>query len=415
MLNDTFLVCLEIDRTTMANHFKWFDGAGEIIPWPARYSYPSQATAASKQIVKIPPTNGQTFTNTSNPIIQINFPAQGYLDTTNSYLVFDVAINVPTAASNLKFQNGIQSIFSRLTLLYGSTVIEDIQDYNVMVRMLNEATAIKGGPDQLAITEGIGTLKDFSDTAGDTFAFYKANVRGHEIQANNFAVVADTFDIAEPGTSGGTTAFSTTKVSEAKPQAIQGSGNTRRYMVQLALGLFQQKKLIPLKWMASQLQVRIELAPNANCMSATKWTGDESYTISNMAYLCQLMEFDSSYDAAFLAGLKGEGVPIKFASWNRYLNSTGGASSTTLTFQERNRSIKAAYTMQLVQPALGTLSTGGEAVDAHAMLQSSTGYTNGVTTAGSMLNNYQVFILVFSILVIFLFLLTKYITVACRR
>ncbi len=60
----------------MASHFKWYPSSEEvIIPWNARYSYPSQANKAVKMTPRIPPKNGATF-NPGN-VIRLEFPAQG--------------------------------------------------------------------------------------------------------------------------------------------------------------------------------------------------------------------------------------------------------------------------------------------------------------------------------------------------
>ena len=59
----------------MSGHFKWYPSAAEVIvPWNARYSFPSQANKAVKMTPRIPPKNGGTF----NPgqVIRLEFPAQ---------------------------------------------------------------------------------------------------------------------------------------------------------------------------------------------------------------------------------------------------------------------------------------------------------------------------------------------------
>ena len=84
-------------------------------------------------------------------------------------LSFDVSLVVPEPGADgsgtpegkqavVRFQNNIQSIFSRVRLLYGANPLEDIINYNVIVRNLTEWTA--GNPslcvDQGSITDGIG-------------------------------------------------------------------------------------------------------------------------------------------------------------------------------------------------------------------------------------------------------------------
>ena len=71
-----------------------------------------------------------------------------------------------TAGSPCRFQNNIQSIFSRVRLLYGATPLEDIIDYNCIVRMLTEWTSTNQSNtiDQVSISEGIGGVVVGTDT-----------------------------------------------------------------------------------------------------------------------------------------------------------------------------------------------------------------------------------------------------------
>jgi len=73
----------------------------------------------------------------------LEFPAQGYVNPLTTSLSFDVSLVVPnlsaapisgasiaTIDAVVRFQNNIQSIFSRVRLLYGANPLEDIINYN---------------------------------------------------------------------------------------------------------------------------------------------------------------------------------------------------------------------------------------------------------------------------------------------
>lgn len=89
---------------------------------------------------RIPPKNGFVFT--PGNVIRLEFPAQGYVNPLTTSLSFDVSLVVPnpgfatadgpTSGSQciVRFQNNIQSIFSRVRLLYGANPLEDIINYN---------------------------------------------------------------------------------------------------------------------------------------------------------------------------------------------------------------------------------------------------------------------------------------------
>lgn len=92
----------------MASHYKMYDGMGEVIPFNARYSYPTQANRAWKNVIKIPPKNGSTFNSAQNATIRLELPAQGYLNTNNSFLEFDVTLKCAPTSVNAHIQNNIQ-------------------------------------------------------------------------------------------------------------------------------------------------------------------------------------------------------------------------------------------------------------------------------------------------------------------
>ena len=316
----------------MSSHFKWYPSTEEVVvPWNARYSYPSQANKAIKITPRIPPKNGATFNPGS--IMRLEFPAQGYVNPVNTTLEFDVTLTGDDEMTS-RFQNNIQSIFNRVRLMYGSTPLEDMIQYNQIVRNLTEwsASGAQGTLDQVSIAEGIGgiatggTCKTAPGTLGDTIN--SVNVRQKFIHG-----IMDTNVGCGP-----------------VPNSVNSGGSvvaltaTRRYQVNLALGLFTQAKLIPTKFMASQLAIEITLEQPASCIfyeAGSRSVG--TYSVQNVNLIPEILEFDSSYDAMFLKGLQDGGVPIKFASWHTFLFGTGNSTVVNLQVQERSRSVKALF------------------------------------------------------------------------
>lgn len=284
----------------MASHFKWYPSSEEVIvPWNARYSYPSQANKAVKMTPRIPPKAGSNFL--PGQVIRLEFPAQGYVNPMNTTLEFDVLLKPTSLRGNLRIQNNIQSLFSRVRLLYGATPIEDVINYNVIVRCLTEwtGTCQSGTMDQSSIAEGIGGVhtSEFLTKKG------LVNTRQVGIQGSVKYVTA-------PGG---------TDIVEA---SIPNSQIRRRYQVSFALGMFTQDKLIPTKFMASQLAIEITLANADSCLIFRPFAGPlpttnlpNTYEVQNVNLIPEILEFDASYDMMFLKGLREGGVPIKFASW----------------------------------------------------------------------------------------------------
>lgn len=109
-------------------------------------------------------------------------------------------------------------------------------------------------------------------------------------------------------------------------------------------GLLSCKKLIPLKWMASQLAIEITLSEAADALLIPLQNFQPvgpQYSITDVNFIAELVEFDSTYDAAFYQGMVTMGVPLKFSSWH-YHNFTLTGATSSLQIHERSRSVKMA-------------------------------------------------------------------------
>lgn len=293
----------------MASHFKWYPSESEVVvPFNARYSFPSQANKTVKMTPRIPPKTGDSFVPGS--IIRLEFPAQGYVNPANTTLEFDVVLGDFLGSNSAsRFQNNIQSIFSRVRLLYGATPIEDIINYNQIVRCLTEWTGTTqiGTLDQTSVADGIGGVVIGTQGTNTGSVLPKrglVNIRQAYIQGNdgivNTAVSAAvsggaiTSDLLLSATNYGT-GFANV------PNLVSGSAGTQqRYQVSLALGLFQQEKLIPTKFMASQLAIELTLEQGAACLlgiynHGTVTNPNPSYTVKNVNLIPEILEFDASY------------------------------------------------------------------------------------------------------------------------
>lgn len=340
--------------------------------------------------------------------IQITLPAQGYLNPLESYLRFDLGITATTASTKIlapRNLNSIHTMFRRLRVLYGSIVIEDIQLYGALVRTLTNIAVEKEYQDGVgAITEGMG-----SDAArgmvwesvwrGDTSLTSSEARQGGMGAAGSLVYDTRVLDKTTFGTAAAATAGSVTPgPGRAIVTALTTLGPLNdikhTFTIQLASGLLTQQKLIPLKWLANQLTIELELeepsmflvqgvtaagqsAVAAGTVGPAPALSDEivpavysdftaggqdatngfiiaahsdgdaaavGYYLDNIYYVAEILEFDSTYDAAFFQGMATGGVPIKFSSWHTHQHVLNG-SSTVLTIQERARSVKSAFSI----------------------------------------------------------------------
>jgi hypothetical protein len=232
-------------------------------------------------------------------VIRLEFPAQGYVNPANTTMEFDVTLGgYGTSTSEVvRFQNNIQSIFSRVRLLYGSTPLEDIINYNVIVRALTEWTASDQNNtiDQTSIAEGIGGFVAAKNVNVSAVAYSTGavNVRQAFIQGSDQTTT--TGNLGAGSVPAGTNTGIPLSTASSKT-------TTRRYQIQFALGLFTQAKLIPTKFMASQLAIELTLAnePGAIFVQVAGSGVTPTYAVGNVNLIPEILEFDSSYGKLML-------------------------------------------------------------------------------------------------------------------
>ena len=267
--------------------------------------------------------NGALFVPGS--VIRVEFPAQGYVNPLNTTLEFDVTLQAYGTSGNdiIRFQNNIQSIFNRVRLLYGSTPLEDMINYNVIVRNLTEwtGTGQQGVMDQSTLAQGIGGVT-FGNAPGYSAgivytapAFGYCNVRQFYIQGIDASTstqtsgTATTFFTAGTGIGNVPNGSNSIGATITGGTATGGSGTSavgycsRRYQVNLALGLFTQDKLIPTKFMASQLAIELTLETADAALFVIQGTGSgafPTYAVGNINLIPEILEYDASYGNLFI-------------------------------------------------------------------------------------------------------------------
>ena len=329
----------------MASNFAFHPTVSEVVPYSAQYSFPNQSTRQSKRTVKLTPKNNAARYR-SGTTIRFEFPASGYMNPNNTYLAFNAraiitgnSFSPGTGTNNpsggFEFQNNIQSIFRRVRVLYGSLVLEDIQDYNLIQRIFTELVMPAGSTTSTTLmSQGIGPSQWENNNTTPSNNIIAGKGYGR------LGITRSNYHTQQPTESGATLPTSVGEV-------------VRRYAVPINTGLFQQKNLIPLKYMASQLQLEIELAEGVDCMTWVR-SGGTSPVIPSTAevevalpeIVTELLEFDSEFDAA-IYDLLGNGLPIHFTSWHTTTQTIPGTGFAQLNIQESSRSVKYALAVLL--------------------------------------------------------------------
>jgi hypothetical protein len=257
-------------------------------------------------------------------------------------------------------RGGAQNLIKRLRIMYGSLVLEDILEYKSLVRIFYEAGVDPGMAsgtgnilEAMAETRATPQVPTMSineafqssvvakatvsqSASSPTLAAPGATVAQYQALCGSLPSGVYAQLAAAPAiTSTGTIAALT-----ATPYSST-SGRTT-VCLNLLSGLLTQKKLLPLKWMASQLAIEITLSSDTDCIIAARSASVITYGVSNVNLVCEMLEFDSAYDAAFYGALQTQGIPIKFSSFHYHTFSLSG-SYNVVQIHERARSVKAAY------------------------------------------------------------------------
>ena len=290
-----------------------------ILPRSARYNVLPMGVPSQRRSVRQGTQSGGTFKPEATKIIRINLPQQSYLDTANSYLTFrhkivdanseanaqtDVATNLMnTDNSEFCMDNGAFSWIKNLQVLGSDgSVLENIQNYNVLSRVLHRATQPNDHNESSAsILQGYGDI------------------------------------------------------SERQSWGCNSEG--RVYAIQLsASGILSNSKYLPTKYLQGGLTLQLEL-DDANRCHQFSGTGSYSYVIDQVYYHMDLVDFSDEFDGMFRNQLASEGVNIHFDTYSSHIDTLTSQGESHLEISERASSVKSVYTIMRKTAILATATT----------------------------------------------------------
>lgn len=263
---------------------------------PREIKYADQLPALPAETINtqvvLAPVNGATFADSA--LIQFDLPARGFLQPNSVYLRFKASV-VASGTSLTIAGCPSTSFFQKLECIFGSQIIESINDWNVVQNMLFNLqldTAQKAG------AVGLGYL-DNSTTP--TFA---------NVQGRNY----------------GTT--------------VSGTTYTASFAVPLNCILSSCEHLVPLGLMPN---VRIQLTTDS--ISSIFPSGATSFSLSNVELVYDSIDMGAGVEA--MVRSMGEKLYIKSQSFTNSSNTL--ASSTTgtveLVYNQRLSSIKSLFAL----------------------------------------------------------------------
>jgi len=230
-------------------------------------------------------SGGNQFSSSGVKCCKFNITGDQWLDPSTFRVAFQLNNHnaAPLKLQPLSWNPAV--FFRRARLICGGSVIEDIDDFNRLSLMLTDLMPEDEQHD--VACEGFGNF-DFlaDDEAADQRKGYRM----------------DDYDL---------------------------SGNvhvSRRVQFKPMLGLFNQEKLIPLRYCPIQIELELvnQTTDAVSIQAANGFTNGSNWDITDIQCKCDLLELDSSLQNEYASHLlSGKSLPINFSTWNHTNQSTG--------------------------------------------------------------------------------------------
>jgi len=264
-----------------------------MLPRELQYvpTLPSLGENVTNTTVVIAPSNGSSFSESS--IIQFDLPQRGFLDPNSLYLRYRIT---QTSAAGAEIRGTpCYTPFVNLQTIFGSSIVENIQNYGQLQNMLVQLTHNGSQKSGLASAYGLG---DYAVVTATTLL--GANINGRICTSN------ETISVACP----------------------------------LRCVLSEAEKLVPLAMMSG---VRIQLTVDS-IVNIFSTVIPSAFALTNMELVYDQIDFGAGVEA--MVRSMGEKIYVKSASYSCSNNTLASGSSGTLDllYNTRLSSIKSLFT-----------------------------------------------------------------------
>ena len=290
------------------------------------------------------PVNGQSFTAAGNNIIRIELSADQFWDAKHSYLRFQVNLANPAMTTFGLENGGLHAFIRRLRLEQAGSILYDVNRYDKLLSAI-----------LLPCQSNLQTQADRSIT-----------------EAQRYGNQAAAGALNDPELAAATSGAFLNGIGNADTQlAVNGEFTL---CAPLVGSLFSQDKLVPLQLLSSSpLTIELELAP-AGDVGVTAMNAMTDYTVSNVAYVAQLVDVSPEVDnqVRMIQELSGGAIVLNCTDYTHFngnisANATGQQS---INVPARRKSIKnllfvgasqvfGAGAGQALQRAVYNTSSGG--------------------------------------------------------
>ena len=281
------------------------------------------------------PTTGGSYSGDGTNICRIDLSYDGLIDTSQSYLMFEVKNNT---ADGYQLDLG-QPLINRLRIECGGVVLEDIQNYNTLLAGV-----------LVPAQNGIGNshMDSFNRTQ-PSCSIINPTGDDDSINANRslFNPVCSTAQghIARVATNA--TASDETGAGIEAGNAIIKNGQSVNQCYKLVSGLLDNDKYLPLVLLNSPLTIEITFETKANAGTGKTGVGlgAGNLDISGLRYVAHTIDLERSfYDRLRMVQQNSGGVlQIAGTSFRNYSTTLQASDSQSLAIPARLRSIKSIF------------------------------------------------------------------------
>jgi len=310
-----------------------------MLPKNLKYGSKVESSLARSTKTNISPQNG-TGNYSAGDTITINIPTRNnlVLAPTESYLKFNVKFrNGATANNAYKWDScGAHGIISKLTIWHGSNMIQQIDQYGMLAKLMMDL--------QAPTDATYGKLNCMSGTRSDLVAIGSsaapaANDKYQVIQVN-------TGDRVDGNAFAAVTAANTDVI-------VTGTITERTYCLNLIslLGSLCGNNYIPLfALQSSPLRLDITLVSDIHQCVASAVAGG-TFTISNCEYVAQFIELSDSAMGMINDSINGQDLQFVFPDFRNFQYvgptlSTTAAAQINIPIAAKVSSLKALFTSQ---------------------------------------------------------------------
>ena len=280
-----------------------------IAPLTFNYSMLPQGVPARKKVRRYQPENSSVFSPSSTSVIRIPVRDNAFLDGQNSYLKFKLKNTSGTAGAKLKLDYQASAIITRLRILVGGVVAEDIERVNLLNNVLTQVQGSEDYHKALQIISGVGE-EDADNTN---------NISGAVINQNTSR--------------------------EFCIPIFSGLLNCGKY---LPLNLFKSNSLTIELYLENAIDIGLwYTVDTANPPVTTYLNGTApAYEVSSVEYIASLIELtNDSLTKQLEMQMMTSGLEFHGTTYSTHINSQTAGTSASINIPERCKSLKALMTV----------------------------------------------------------------------